>query len=168
MLWFCFQNINRTFFLNSKPVKYVRWYLACCLFASKCIICAVFWGLSCRFGGTFLLAFSPWKTPFVLSFQLSDYCGRFLLLISSFWNPKYICSIFLVGSQSIKTQFYLLVIILTLKNISSNLFVVYFSVNMYYVPFSSVLTWKSVNHIYLFLVYFLNTRRTPSFFFWNH
>ena len=45
--------------------------------------------------------------------------------------------------------------------------VVSFSLNMLFLPFSEILTWKYFNHGYLVEVYTLNTPRAPYFFVYN-
>ena len=60
-----------------------------------------------------------------------------------------------------KRHFYLSGSTLTSKNISRTLFVVCLSVNMFFVPFSGILTCKCINDSYPVAVYTLNTRRIP-------
>ena len=52
-----------------------------------------------------------------------------------------------------KRNCYLSVSTLTSKDISSTLFILCFSLNVFVLPFSGILTWKSINHSYLVPVY---------------
>ena len=153
MLLFGLEKKNRTFLVTSKPLKYVRWYLVCCFFFSKYIIFAAFWGLTCNcVGGVCFLVFSHPKNTFVASFELFDYSGRFSLLIFSCWIARFIHCYFLVCWRNPKRSRYLFVTTLTSKNISSYLFVVLFSLNMFLLPFPGLLTLKSINHSYILAV----------------
>ena len=57
-----------------------------------------------------------------------------------------------------KPHYYMWESTLTSKKISATLFVVCLSLNMFFVPFSCILTWKYINHTYPVAVYTLNTR----------
>ena len=60
-----------------------------------------------------------------------------------------------------KRHCYLCVSTLTSKHISGSLFVFCLSLNMFFLPFSGILTCKYINHTYPVAVYTLNTRSTP-------
>ena len=62
---------------------------------------------------------------------------------------------------------YLRVTTLTFKNISRTLLVVFLSLNMLFLPFSGILTWKCINNSYPVAVDTLNTPSTPYFFVYN-
>ena len=57
--------------------------------------------------------------------------------------------------------------ILTSTNLSGTLFVVSFSVNMLFVSFSRVLSWKCINHTDIVALSTLNTQRTAFYFVYN-
>ena len=60
-----------------------------------------------------------------------------------------------------KCHCYISISTLTSKNISGTLFVVCLFRNMFFLPFSGILTCKYINHTYPVAVYTLNTRSTP-------
>ena len=60
-----------------------------------------------------------------------------------------------------KRHCYLSVSTLASRNISNTLFVVSFSLNTSFLPFSGILTFKYIKHTYPVAVYTLNTRSTP-------
>ena len=65
------------------------------------------------------------------------------------------------GFQTVqKCTFYFPATTLTFKNITITFFVVCFSLNLSFVPFSSIFTWKCINHSYLLSVYTLDTPNT--------
>ena len=66
-----------------------------------------------------------------------------------------------------KRNCYLSVTTLTSKNITCAWFIVCFHLNMFFLPFSVILTWKCINHTYFVWRYTLNTPNTPYFFVYN-
>ena len=88
---------------------------------------------------------------FHVSFPTTADHFYFLYSVFETLNTYTVTSMFVDRVQ--KRHFYLFVIC---KNISGNLFVVYFSLNMFFLPFFGVITWKSINHSYLVAVYTLN------------
>ena len=60
-----------------------------------------------------------------------------------------------------KRYCYLCVSTLASKHISGSLFVFCLSLNMFFLPFSGILTCTYINHTYPAAVYTLNTRSTP-------
>ena len=53
------------------------------------------------------------------------------------------------------------------KNMSDNLCGVSFCLNLFFLPFSRILSWKCINDSYLVAVYTLNTPTTPYSFVYN-
>ena len=62
---------------------------------------------------------------------------------------------------------YLSISTLASKNISSTLFVLSLSLNMFFVPFPGILTSRCISDTYLVAVYTLNSWGTPYFFVYN-
>ena len=93
----------------------------------------------------------------MLCFQRCDHCWPFLhcTLVVSRQIPK-------MQNCSLSVS------ILTSKNISGKLFGLCLSLNLYFLPFSGILNWKSINHSYLVVVYTLNIPSAPYFFVYNH
>ena len=67
-----------------------------------------------------------------------------------------------------KYNSYLFVSTLTSKNISGTLCVVCSTLNLLFLPFSGILSWKFINHTYPVAVFTLYTPRKPYFFVYNH
>ena len=132
MLYFGLRNINRTFFLISKPLNMLD--------------------------GTLFVFSLLLNMLFLLLFAV--FCLPCLLLILRFSNEKYIHCTLLVSWQSPKTQFLPFRSRLVSKNISGTLFIVCLSLYMFYLPFSGIFTRKCINYSYLLTVYTLNPPST--------
>ena len=95
----------------------------------------------------------------VLTFGDLFYCLFWGFQALDTYAPPY----FFVGRVE-KRNSYFSVSIVTSKNISRSRFILCFPLNMLFLPFCCILTWKSIKYIYLVPVYTLNTQRTPYFF----
>ena len=148
MLCFYHQNINRTVFLTSRPLNMLR---------SASI---VFW-LLLNTSSFFFFRISLWlhqRRHQLCCILISKDLIRTLLLAlwplliffhCLFWgfpklNTYTVPCLFVDRVQ--KCNSCLSVRTLTCNNSSGTLFFVCFSVNMFFLPFSTILTWKSINH----------------------
>ena len=106
--------------------------------------------------------FQKHHSHFPFSFPTSVEHFYFLFSVYETLNRYTIISLFLARVP--KHNFHVFVRSLTSKNDSVNFFLVYFFLNMFCLPFSSILTSKCINDSYVLGIYTVSTATTPYFF----
>ena len=168
MPFFGLQNINRTFRFTWKPLNVLGGNLFLVSFLPNALFELFF--------AVYLVIASA--VPMLLHFNLKKHRLYFVFSFQTtldlfhclFWgleklNTYALPWFFVVRAE--KRNCYISVTNLPSKNISSTLFGVCLSLNMFFVPCSGISTWKYLNHICLVTVYALNTQTIPYFLFRN-
>ena len=157
--------MSRTYLVTCKPLTVLR--------STLFVVCLLVNMLFLLFSAVKLV--NAWAAPTLLLFNVEKHHSyvTFSVLITVdlfyclFWGfPKlhtYTAPWLFVGRVQ-KRNSYFSVGTLTSKNISDTWFIVCFSLNMLFLPFSGILTWKCINHTCVVAVHALNTPRTPYFF----
>ena len=168
MLAFGIQNINQSFFLTSKPLNILRCTLfVFCLPLNTLVLLFFSAQVVIASAAQILLHFHRKKHHFrafvlVLWFNYWPYLVLTLRLLNN--KHPVPCSFFW---QSPKMQFVRFRQNLKSKNITGTLSLVWLSLKLFFLPFSSIFTWKWINHTYLVAVYTLNTPSTSYFHVYN-
>ena len=119
--------------------RYVKWYILLCLFGVTCVISAASCGLPCNFISTiYVVVFNLEKTSLVLSFQLSDWCWPFSPLILRLLTLITYTVPFLFFDRVQKENCYIYLRTQTSRSVSRMFFVVWLSINMFFLSFTGI------------------------------
>ena len=165
MLSFLLENVSCTFFLTLKPLNMLNstLFVVCLLVNTLFPLFFAVW-LVIASAAPILLHFHLEKNYSYFGFSFLTTVDLFYCLFSGFIMLNTYTVPGLVDDRVQKRNCFLSGSILTPKNISGTLFVVFLSLNMFFLAFCGILTWKCINHSYLVAVYSLNIPRTFYFF----